>query len=130
MKNFMVLVEKEYLIGHYVPVMAEDVQKAHESVRLALESKGGDEALFDAIEGDFDEMEAEIETLLESGMLQGEQYVLNTPGPDHAANGAGICLPIVTCNLEDARGNGVWGRPLVMKVEEPSVSAAGEKDGD
>jgi hypothetical protein len=125
MKNFMVLVEKEYLIGHYVPVMAEDSQKAHEAVRLALESKGGDEALFDAIEGDFNDMEAEIETLLESGM-----YILNTPGSDHAANGAGICLPMFTCNLEDANGNGVWGRPLVMKVEEPSVSTAGGKAGD
>jgi hypothetical protein len=130
MKNFMVLVEKEYLIGHYVPVMAEDAQRAHEAVRLALESEGGDEALFGVIEGDFNDMEAEIETLLESGILQGERYILNTPGSDHAASGAGICLPTVTCSLEDAHGNGVWGRPLVMKVEEPSVSAAAGKDGD
>jgi hypothetical protein len=124
-KKFLVLVERQYVIGHYVPILEEDAQKARETVCLALESKDGNENILSDIEDDFETMESEIDDLLDGGALPGGMYVLNPPvtvSSRHAMNSAGIAMPTYTPDLEGPNGNGDWSRSLVIRVEDEAAA--------
>ena len=105
-KKFLVLVQKTYTIGHYVPVVTEDADAARNFAICACEDRDIFPEVRESIEDAFAEIEAEID-----GITEGSDFILN--GPSDPAKGVKIA------EQEE------WSRPLVIEVkEETAISAA------
>jgi hypothetical protein len=96
MKEFKVLVEKPYVIGHYARVMAEDAEDARNKVISAIDGADG----WQEIEDSFTEVEGEVDDAL--SLLQ--DCILNTPSVEDGE-----------LRISEQEG---WGRPLVMEVDQ------------
>jgi hypothetical protein len=112
MTQFMVLIEKSYVIGHYVPVTAETPAEAHRIVTGALKNTDEDSEsdLVEQVGKRLDEVESDIDEVLEQQV--GYRFILN--GSSDSTKGLRVA------SQED------WGRPLVieLKEEETAISAA------
>ena len=109
-----VLVQKTYIVGHYVTVYAKN-SDAREEVNQALLGDGRLD-LYERIKNDYEEIESEIDEWFKDG-----DFVLNAPSVSGAPNAAGITM----ANDQE------WGRPLVIEeaasllVEKGEVSHVG-----
>lgn len=108
-----VLVQKTYIVGHYVTVDAKSANDAQEQVRQALSGdaeSGRCQDLYSRIENIFENIESEIDEWFKDG-----DSILNAPPVGGSSNVAGIVL---------ASTEG-WSRPLVIE-EKPLFIRKGE----
>ena len=107
-KTFKVLVEKQYIIGHYVQVEAQDADDAHNKVVCAFEEDEPKTDIMEAVEDAFLMMEDEIDDTLAQTDLG--TFILNTPPFERGTK------------ISEQEG---WGRPLVIEVKgETAIIAA------
>ena len=103
-KRFLVLSEKQYVIAHYVPIIAEDATAARKLAICAVEDGDRFPQINESIGDAFAEIEAYIDGIAEEG-----DFILN--GPSEPAKGVRIA------EEKD------WGRPLVIERKEETASS-------
>jgi hypothetical protein len=108
-KTFLVLAQKTYTIGHYVPVVTSDEQAARNFAICACEDGVVISEVKESIEDAFAGIEAEIDAIAEEG-----NFILN--GPSDPAKGVQIA--------EQKE----WGRPVVIEQEVAAVGGGKAKN--
>lgn len=103
-KKFLVLVQKTYRIGHYVPVVTDNEQAARNFAICAISDGDFFPEVTDSIEEAFVEIEAKIDAIAEEG-----NFILN--GPSNSAKGVRIA------EQKD------WDRPSVIEIKEETATA-------
>lgn len=107
MRQFMVLVEKEYKVGTYVPVLAETDAEAYQKVNAATQQVRRallETELNEQIVGRFGQIEQAIDELGED-----LDFLLNGPSETHQG---------VMISFQDQ-----WSRPVVVEGETATAAA-------